>query len=317
MKKHLIAPRFALTSPLLCFLVTTTISPLDAQNPPVADVFPLDIGNQWSYRYLKTDWSAYDDSEIVDTGSASVEIIDAICTTDSTRWQLVERRHLHTRALWFGMVRWEDWVDDSTSYEIIQLHSGNNRLYRSEPDAWIWSSIFPWSHELTDTTAIYRYEQVDSSEEHSFHTRQPGQYNTREYDFVFKAGVGQIRVTSALGAGLVGVRQTTSHTLLEATVSSVPVPGPNPMPGRFILAQNYPNPFNPSTTIRFALPQRSHVTLTVFNCLGQQVGTLVQGEEEAGYHEVKCDGSRLASGVYLYRIQSGSYTETKTFVIVR
>ena len=57
------------------------------------------------------------------------------------------------------------------------------------------------------------------------------------------------------------------------------------MPAQCMLEQNYPNPFNPTTTIRYAVPQRSHVTLTVFNALGQPVSTLVSGTEEAGVHE--------------------------------
>jgi hypothetical protein len=83
------------------------------------------------------------------------------------------------------------------------------------------------------------------------------------------------------------------------------------------LTQNYPNPFNPSTTIRYALPERSHVTLAVFNTLGQQVATLAEGEREAGYHEVKFDASSLASGVYLYRLTAGDYVQARKLILLR
>jgi hypothetical protein len=89
------------------------------------------------------------------------------------------------------------------------------------------------------------------------------------------------------------------------------------IPLEFRLEQNYPNPFNPSTTIRYGLPVRSRVTLTVFNTLGQQVALLQDGEQEAGYHEVKFDGSHLSSGMYFYRMHTGSFTEVRKLLIVR
>ncbi len=95
-----------------------------------------------------------------------------------------------------------------------------------------------------------------------------------------------------------------------------PTVGVSP-PATSSLFQNYPNPFNPSTTIQYAMPIRSHITLTVYNTLGQIVKELVNGEVEAGYHEVKFDASGLASGVYLYRMQAGSFVETRKLILLR
>jgi hypothetical protein len=88
-------------------------------------------------------------------------------------------------------------------------------------------------------------------------------------------------------------------------------------PAQVQLVQNYPNPFNPTTTIRFGLPQRAHVTLTVFNTLGQKVATLVNGDREAGYHEVQFDATNLASGAYFCRIQSGEAVRTMKLLLLR
>ena len=91
----------------------------------------------------------------------------------------------------------------------------------------------------------------------------------------------------------------------------------NGAPLSYSLAQNYPNPFNPSTMIRYGIPERSQVTLTIYNTIGQEVAVLARGEEEAGYHEVKFDASALASGVYFYRLQAGSYVDTKKLLLLK
>jgi len=89
------------------------------------------------------------------------------------------------------------------------------------------------------------------------------------------------------------------------------------IPASYELYQNYPNPFNPSTVIKFALPQDSKVTLTVFNILGEKIGELINQEMKAGYRQIEFDASHFASGVYLYSITAGSFIETKKMVLLR
>jgi hypothetical protein len=88
-------------------------------------------------------------------------------------------------------------------------------------------------------------------------------------------------------------------------------------PLEFSLQQNYPNPFNPTTTISFTLPHSASTTLTVFNALGQEVATLVNGITAAGTHEVKFDASGLASGVYFSKLTSGDFTQMKKMMLVK
>jgi len=88
-------------------------------------------------------------------------------------------------------------------------------------------------------------------------------------------------------------------------------------PKEFKLEQNYPNPFNPSTTIQYQLPQDARVTLKVYDILGSEVATLVNEEHEAGYKEVQFNGSNLASGMYVYRLQAGDYVSTKKMMLLK
>jgi IgGFc binding protein/Secretion system C-terminal sorting domain len=88
------------------------------------------------------------------------------------------------------------------------------------------------------------------------------------------------------------------------------------LPKTYELFQNYPNPFNPTTTIRYGLPHKATASITIFNILGQLVTTLVNGEQQAGYHEVRFDGSNLASGVYFYRLQAGNFVQTKKLLLL-
>ncbi len=95
------------------------------------------------------------------------------------------------------------------------------------------------------------------------------------------------------------------------------VGSPSDIPDVYSLDQNYPNPFNPSTLIRYGLPERARVRLAVYSALGQEVAVVRSGEMDAGYHEDRFDGHGLASGVYFYRIEAGTFVQIRKFVIIR
>ena len=88
-------------------------------------------------------------------------------------------------------------------------------------------------------------------------------------------------------------------------------------PAGTALLQNFPNPFNPSTLISYNLAHRSEVSLTLFNMLGQKVAVLISGIQDAGSHEVRLDGSGLASGVYIYRLQADDFVASRRLVLLR
>ena len=89
------------------------------------------------------------------------------------------------------------------------------------------------------------------------------------------------------------------------------------LPTEPFLAQNYPNPFNPTTAISFQLSAVSVVKLKVYDLLGKEVATLADGVQSAGSHTVRFDGSSLRSGVYFYRIQAGSFSDTKRLILIK
>lgn len=88
-------------------------------------------------------------------------------------------------------------------------------------------------------------------------------------------------------------------------------------PREFTLSQNYPNPFNPFTVISYQLPVNSFVYLKVYDVLGRNVQTLVEREQPAGAHQATFDGSHLGSGIYIYRLQAGTFTATKKLLLVK
>jgi serine protease len=125
--------------------------------------------------------------------------------------------------------------------------------------------------------------------------------------FALLAGLG----LDSLQASVDAARQKWNATLTEVQRASAQIPL------SFSLYQNYPNPFNPSTKIRYDLPSESHVTLVVYDLLGQEVARLVDARQSAGQYEIPFSASNLSSGIYFYRIQAGTYSDVRKMMILK
>lgn len=130
-----------------------------------------------------------------------------------------------------------------------------------------------------------------------------------------KSAVGQSFVGSASQGGLRVSGGFLVDTLLRGSITGI-----NDLPTRpseFDLRQNYPNPFNPTTTIRYSIPERTHVSLKLFNLLGQEVLTLLNEDQDPGEHAVQLNASSLASGVYFYSMIAGHFSEQRKLIVLK
>ncbi len=104
---------------------------------------------------------------------------------------------------------------------------------------------------------------------------------------------------------------------ISADMATSVVPGNRPVPRHFALSQNYPNPFNAGTVIRYQIPARTRVKLSVFNLLGEKVLSLVDAEQDAGEHQVHFQPTSLPSGIYFYRLEAGQFKATQKMILMK
>ena len=161
---------------------------------------------------------------------------------------------------------------------------------------------------------------VDGIEVHDIATVTSAPYNTGFKSLpheAFKDG----KVTISINRRGEGTAVVSQLWLKETGVGFSPQQLNDNVPTAYSLEQNYPNPFNPSTVIRYAIPQDGLVTLKVYDITGREVTTLVNEQKSAGTYEARFDakenGKSLASGVYFYRVQAGSFSEAKKMVLLK
>ena len=237
--------------------------------------------------------------------SSPAQVLNA--ASPSTQYQGKKARQLQAEKIW--MTSYEsDLPRDPTGYRGVgfSFHPGDAELSEG---GWLKIRINDKQIDLLDRLDVTRREWQE--------------VEIPVAEFAQEGPVARIEFSGTLKGTfyLADIRLVTSAGDRPVTAVTEEQTG---LPGRFSLAQNYPNPFNSATVIRFALPTSEETELAIFNLAGQQVATLVEGAREAGTYTVNWDGRdddgrELASGVYLYRLQTGDghQVETRKLLLLR
>ena len=166
-------------------------------------------------------------------------------------------------------------------------------------------------YAINSSNKVASYAIVSSSGKFVINDLLPGTYtiatSSTDYSAVSNPTVTLNYTASAY--------KTTAITVAETATTNVS--NENTVVSGFNLAQNYPNPFNPSTIIKFSLPEKMNVKLTVYDLMGREVAQLVSGITEAGTHSVEFNGAGLSSGVYFYTLKANNLSLTHKFVLLK
>lgn len=158
-----------------------------------------------------------------------------------------------------------------------------------------------------------------SGDDVNFHYRGLGAYFSKDTGTTWTyAGLDSITINQLISYGDSTYAASSGLYILTRTAAvKTGVQQVRALPMTYALYQNYPNPFNPTTVISYQLAAAGKVSLKIYDLLGREVETLVNGELGAGLHQVSFDASRFASGVYFYRIQAGSFIATKKLILLK
>ncbi|MBN1302572.1 MAG: T9SS type A sorting domain-containing protein [Melioribacteraceae bacterium] len=187
--------------------------------------------------------------------------------------------------------------------------------YRVEADSSPQSDVFVTAYKSDSTIVIVALNMSSEDKTQTFQLQNGNVSYFTPYITSETKNCTQETEIDVSGNSITAVLEPLSITTFVSSVYTTSVNTGSAKPGSFKLYQNYPNPFNPETTISFYVSNSSYVTLKVFDVVGREIETLVDGIKSPGYYNMNFDAFRLSSGIYFYQLRAGNYIETKKLVL--
>jgi Secretion system C-terminal sorting domain len=276
-------------------------------DPEIFKFDPIDIGNKW---YYKTSQSA--------KGVLYKEVVKDTILANQKTFRQIKQQLIDSL---YGYV--------SYSYERIDSVTGDVYGWGTEFTEYIIDNLNHNPGDTINASRFYRsgttfYDSLKtislfnlSTETRVYSTFAP--YGGDHYYLAKNFGISYLQqqfeaavfTNELLGAVIKGIVYGDTSTVVGIT-DKIPT-----QPKEYLLSQNYPNPFNPTTTINYSIPKAGQVKLIVYNAIGSKVATILNEYKQPGNNSVKFNASNLASGIYLYRLESGNYTAAKKFILLK
>jgi len=247
------------------------------------------------------------DDYYLDSGIVTYKILDSTTFTDQIVWEIQECLFINTMEWHLNALGNRDTsyfkISKISNYQLIEYTSGLHKLSCIMQILQFKDSVYRYSYGNNDTV-IYKIKELRIG---------PIDYNV-PYTFIKNRGLEEIIFCDFFSGNMSHINYIKRVKKIKTISHFSDIENKKII---FFLSQNYPNPFNPTTTIEYSFPERSNVSLKIFDVLGREVTTLVNEEKPAGNYNVELNASSLPSGVYFYRLEAGSFIEVKKFILMK
>jgi len=293
---------------LITFFLFIKIIYGQTSNVDSSFVFPLNVGDKWFYNVDNSSFPGHH-------------------WNYSTTFIIKSDTVMPNNKKYFEFPAMLDELGTDTVSSIIYLRKSGLKVYEYITADSNEHLLFDFSANIGDTLSYFEYEPLTGQPTNHPQYIILNSIDTLEY--FLKIKLKTFNFSGILVADTLGITYATNAigtlwSLFGATIDgksygnilSVQLKE-NKEPSNFSIYQNYPNPFNPSTIITYSLPQKSRVTLKIYDLLGKEICTLVNGEKTSGTYKVVWNAQNVPSGVYFYKITAGAFSKTNKMLLLK